>query len=260
MSEKARNLKLGAAKAGSADAEVVRLPRRQGRASAESAANPRKELVQEHLVGAAAEIFAAKGYANTSMSDIANALGLGRSAIYHYFRNKEDILRALVEREALQPYNSLIEIARSPGTSASERLRRVIVDSVLRRLTGGARLVVLNRLEMEMPHDVESLYTRSRRQILDIFVGIISDGIAAGEFRQLDAKVSAFTVLGMANWTSRWYSPKGKKTPQEIAEIIADIAIAGLSANGSGREAPDSVGSAVRLLKQDLEALERLTR
>jgi AcrR family transcriptional regulator len=192
------------------------------------------------------------------MADIAQTLGLGRSAIYHYFRNKVDILRALVEQEALQPYGVLAEIAGATALSASERLRRVVVEFVLRRLTGGARLVVLNRLEWEMPEDVEELYTKGRRQILGIFVQLIGEGIAAGEFSHVDSKIAAFTVLGMANWTSRWYSPSGKKSAKEVAELIAEFAIAGLQGAGRPQGMPDSIGGTIKLLKQNLEALERL--
>ncbi|MGO4843611.1 TetR/AcrR family transcriptional regulator, partial [Rhizobiaceae sp. 2RAB30] len=65
--------------------------------------NPRKELVREQLIDIAAKMFDSKGYAQTGMADIAQAIGLGRSAVYHYFRNKEEILAALVEAEALTP-------------------------------------------------------------------------------------------------------------------------------------------------------------
>src|SRR6478609_278929 len=88
------------------------------------ATNPRKELVREQLIDIAAELFDKKGYVQTSINDIARALGLGRSAVYHYFRNKEEILAALVEAEALTPSHLLQELIEETGLSATERLRR----------------------------------------------------------------------------------------------------------------------------------------
>ncbi|MBI1773986.1 MAG: TetR/AcrR family transcriptional regulator [Proteobacteria bacterium] len=233
---------------------------REQAGAAKADLNPRKKLVKEQLVTAAAEVFAAKGYGNTNIGDIARSLGLGRSAVYHYFKSKVEILHALIEQEALQPYNSLIAIARLTDLTPSERLHRCVVDFVLRRLTGGARLVVLNRIELEMPAEIETVYTQRRRQILDIFVRLIAEGIRAGEFNPIEPKIAAFTVLGMANWTSRWYSPMGKKSAEEIAEIVADFGIAGLRGAKRRQEIPDSIGGAIRVLKRDIETLERLAR
>ncbi|WP_218959788.1 TetR/AcrR family transcriptional regulator, partial [Cupriavidus sp. IK-TO18] len=83
--------------------------------SARGATNPRRELVREQLIDIAAELFDSKGYVQTSINDIAQALGLGRSAVYHYFRNKEEMLAALVESEALTPSHRLQELMAEPG-------------------------------------------------------------------------------------------------------------------------------------------------
>src|SRR5213592_3878027 len=86
--------------------------------------NPRKELVREELIDIAAKMFDSKGFAQTGMGDIARELGLGRSAVYHYFRNKEEILAALVEAEALTPSQQLQELIGNKSLTATERLRR----------------------------------------------------------------------------------------------------------------------------------------
>lgn len=225
-----------------------------------SAANPRKELVREQLISIAAEIFNTKGYAQTSMGDIANALGLGRSALYHYFRNKEEIFATLMEEEAVIPYNALLKLAEQPGLTAAQRLRRAIFDGIVRRLSGGARFLVVSRMESEIPAQVEPVYNSSKRKILDLYAGFIADGVASGEFRKVDAKIAAFAVIGMANWTSRWYQPSGSKRPEEIADIIADLAIRGLiREDGEGRNLPE-VANVIKQLRDDLDALELLTR
>lgn len=224
-----------------------------------STANPRKELVRDQLISIAAEIFNTKGYAQTSMGDIANALGLGRSALYHYFRNKEEIFATLMEEEAVIPYNALLKLAEQPGLTAAQRLRRAIVDGIVRRLSGGARFLVVSRMESEIPAQVEPVYNSSKRKILDLYSGFIADGVASGEFRKVDAKIAAFAVIGMANWTSRWYQPSGSKRPEEIAEIIADLAIRGLVSDEKGQRNLHGVEDAIRRLRDDIDALERLT-
>ncbi|MBP2316582.1 TetR/AcrR family transcriptional regulator [Azospirillum soli] len=222
--------------------------------------NVRKELVRDELINKAAELFYSKGYAQTSINDIAEELGLKRSSVYHYFKNKEQILSTLVEEESTVPYNNLVALLDRTDLTPTQRLKMAVVQGIVRRLSGGPRFLVLSRLEAEMPTDLAALYSRHKRQILDIYTEMVSEGVRVGEFRALDARIAAFAIIGMANWTSWWYSPKGKRTPQQIAEEIVDIAMRGLASDGGSRTTPaaDSLGAAIRNLRQDLEVLERL--
>src|SRR5258708_24440035 len=112
----------------------------------ERASNPRKELVRDQLLDIAARMFDRKGYAQTGIADIAQELGLGRSAVYHYFRNKEEILAGLVEAEALTPSHQLQDLIENASLTATERLRRAIVEGIVRRLTSGGRFLTFLRL------------------------------------------------------------------------------------------------------------------
>jgi AcrR family transcriptional regulator len=222
--------------------------------------NPRKELVREQLIDIAAKMFDQKGYAQTGIGDIAQEIGLGRSAVYHYFRSKEEILAALVEAEALTPSHQLQELIDNTDLTPTERLRRAIVDGIVRRLSSGSRFILFSRLEAQIPEHLGGLYNQSRRQIYDFYVRCISEGTRTGEFRDVDPKIAAFAVIGMANWTSRWYSPAGPKTPREIAEIIADIAMQGLRAPKRGNGDLAALRARIQSLRGEIEMLEQLLR
>jgi AcrR family transcriptional regulator len=225
----------------------------------DAAPNPRKELMREQLVNAAAEIFASKGFNATSMADIANTLGLGRSAVYHYFANKEAILRELIEQEGKRPSHLLAELAARVDLDPVERLRLAVADGVMRRLEGGARLAVLFRIEADLPADVAKMWAASRRHILDSFTGFIAEGVRDGAFRPTDARIAAFSVLGMMNWTSRWFKPDGRRSAAAVADLIAGFAVAMLT-NGAVPEAPPvSVEDAIGRLRTTLGQLEQLT-
>ncbi len=219
--------------------------------------NPRKELVREQLIDIAAKMFDSKGYAQTGMADIAQAIGLGRSAVYHYFRNKEEILAALVETEALTPSHQLQELTEDRSITATERLKRAVIDGIERRLSSGSRFLLFSRLEAQIPEHMGALYNQSRRHIYDFYVGCISDGIASGEFREVDPKIAAFAVIGAANWTSRWYSPNGPKSPREIAEIIADLQIQGLRKPDAAQADIAAVKATIQSLRSQIETLEQ---
>ncbi|MCB1465171.1 MAG: TetR family transcriptional regulator [Nitratireductor sp.] len=224
---------------------------------ARNGTNPRKELVREQLIDIAAQLFDSKGYAQTSINDIARAIGLGRSAVYHYFRNKEEIVAALVDSEALTPSHQLQELIEQTELTAAEKLRRAIVSGIRRRLGSGSRFILLARLEAQIPDELGPVYNKGRRDIYEFYVRIIADGIASGDFRELDPKIAAFAVIGMANWTSRWYSPSGSHSPEEIGEIIAEMALHSLTARDSVVQDDAGINDAIGQMRQQLDLLER---
>ena len=222
--------------------------------------NPRKDLVRDELVDKATDVFFLNGYAKTNMHDIAAELGLRRSSVYHYFSNKEELLAAILDKETERPYQEIAAVMALPDLTPGQKLRRIITEGVVRRLTGRPRFIVLSRIEAEMPPALAQRYTRLKRQILDLYSRLIEDCIRTREFRDVDPHIAAFAIIGMANWTSWWYSPSGKLGPEEIAEAIIDIAFQGLAQDASAGQAPESLGAAVRALKDNVAALERLTR
>lgn len=241
-------------KTGTADSQPVA---RHSVAEPRNGTNPRRELVREQLIDIAAQLFDSKGYAQTSINDIARAIGLGRSAVYHYFRNKEEILAALVEAEALTPSHRLQDLMGQSDLSPTERLRQAIVDGIARRLSAGSRFLLIARLEAQIPDELGPSYNKGRRDIYNFYVRCISEGIEAGEFRPVDPKIAAFAVIGMANWTSRWYSPSGPRTPQEIGEMIADLALHGLTARDGVVSDPDGVSNTLDQMRKQIDWLEQ---
>jgi len=241
-----------------AESSVEAVVEETSRQRAKRDTNPRKELVREQLIDVAARVFDEKGFERCSMSDIANAMGLGRSALYHYFRSKDEILAAIVEAEALAPSHQLKLLSAESGLSASEWMRRAVADGIVRRLSSGSRFVTLSRLEAQIPDELRRVYNHSRREIYDYYVHCIEHGIATGEFREVDAKIAAFSVIGMANWTSRWYSPMGRKSADEIATEIADLALASLRAPSARERVLNDAKDKIKILGDELEDLRRL--
>ena len=64
----------------------------------------------------------------------------------------------------------------------------------------------------------------------------------------------------MANWTSRWYSPNGPKTPREIADVIADFALQALKSSGNEPYNSEGVRRTIDGLRQQIDALEGLLK
>lgn len=227
------------------------------RASAKKeATTPRKELVREEFLTKAADVFEKKGYAQTTIQDLAQALELSRSALYHYFKSKDEILEALVLEHTEHAAEQMEQRLAGRSGSPSDRLRELLASSINGRMTGGARLRVLDQLAAEMPPEIKQKFDHGRRRVLDLYTRLIQSGIDAGELRPLDARTAALAILGIASWTSWWYSPAGRKSPEELAAVLVDVAFSGISQPiGQASTNPKEL---LRSLKRDVAQLEKL--
>jgi AcrR family transcriptional regulator len=218
---------------------------------------PRRELVRQELLTKAAEVFETKGYAQTTIQDVAQALALSRSALYHYFESKDDILLALVEDHASAAADRMRKALATSQGSTIDKLQLLLSTTIRSRMTGGARLRVLDQLAAEMPPAIRVRFERGRREVLDLYTGLIRSGIEAGELRQVDARLAALAIIGIASWTSWWYSPTGRKAPDELAAALIDIAFHGLIGPESGPPQPRSSRQMIRSIKRSLDVLEK---
>jgi AcrR family transcriptional regulator len=223
-------------------------------------ANARKDLVRDHLTDKAAELFATRGYSRTTIHEIAEELGFRRSSLYHYFRNKEEILDALIDQQTIEHAETLKALLTDKSLKAAEKLERAFTRSIQHKLTASARFRVLDQIEFEMPEKQSREHRRRKREILDLWSQLVSEGIAAGALRPVDARMAAFALLGISNWTAWWYQAGGKLKPEEVAHALVDVGLFGLVRQDDVQNDPNSLGAAIERLKADVKRLERLAK
>ena len=132
----------------------------------------------------ATRLFADRGFAGTSLQDIADATGLTRPALYHYFGSKDDLLSRLVSELTEGPADELGEIRARAGETATGRLRAMAFDVALRQASQPARFRALVRSEAELPAALSRVY--DQRLVLGSlkeFSSVIDEGVRRGEFR-----------------------------------------------------------------------------
>lgn len=221
-------------------------------------ASPRKDLIRESLLDKAAELFVLRGYANTRMQDIAEEMGLARSSLYHYFQSKDEVLQALTEEIAAQSVERLEALRANRKLTPIERLHHAILGSVSSKLQGGVRFRMADRIEAELPDEIRTAFKNARRRVLELTIEIVESGIKSGHFRPVDAKITAFSILGMANWTAWWYTAGGDHSPEQIAESMTNLILGGLiNEEGPSKEAT-SIASTFEKLKHQVNVLESL--
>ena len=179
--------------------------------------------MEAEILAAAARIFREKGYHGTSVRDIAEAVGLLKGSLYHYIRSKEELLARLFDG-ALEGTLRDLETIAATDAPAGERLREM-VKAYVRSVTENLDAVALYLREWRSLPASELARVRVRRRSMrTTFEDVIRDGVRTKEFAEGDAKLSALAILGMCNWIYEWYRPRGRLTPEQLAEELAERA------------------------------------
>ena len=187
----------------------------------------RRSEIRNHLLETALRLFNEHGYHATTLEHIARRLGVRKTALYHYFADKEAILYAC-HRESLTQVHRHVEEARAQFATARDRLAHVIREHVrVMTDTLEGSTLAFEVTALAPAHQAEVIGSRDRYE--RALREIIEQGIAQGEFRPLDTKVPVFVILGAINWIARWYRPEGSLHAPELGAQFADHLINGLA-------------------------------
>lgn len=180
---------------------------------------------REQILRAALRAFRERGYHATTLDHIAEHLGVRKTALYHYFPDKEAILFEC-HRESLGELERILAEARKlPGPR--EQLRHLIVEHVrvmTETLDGSPLAFEVTALADDKQAEIISGRDRYERELRRV----IEAGTRAGEFRAVDAKVAVFAILGAINWIARWYRPGGALGAEALGEQFASQLMDGL--------------------------------
>lgn len=203
----------------------------------------KRERRREEVLHAALRAFREKGYHGASLADIAGELGLQKTALYHYFPDKEAIL-CECHRRSLDALERAMDEA-SGSDSASGALLRLLREHI--------RIVADTFEGSTLAFEVPALSPHHQREIVarrDAYERgireIISRGVETGEFRAVDPKIAAFALLGSLNWIARWYRPEGELGATELAVEFSAHLVGGLAAarTADGAASPPQGGAA----------------
>ena len=194
-------------------------PARRGRPGHDQAAVLRRAI----------ELFNTQGYDGTSMGDLATALGVTKSALYHHVPGKEALL-ALALDEALGELERLVTETRGEtGHTAYGRLRYAVRRSVEVLIAHQPAVTLLLRVRGNSPVELAAL---SRRRAIDTaLAGLVADAVAEGAIRgDLPPTVISRLLFGSVNSLVEWYRPGGTLTPDTISAAVTRMAFDGLHA------------------------------
>jgi AcrR family transcriptional regulator len=181
----------------------------------------RKQQIQVQ----ATTLFRTKGYAATSMRDLAHVLGIEAASLYSHIKSKQQILYKICFEMAGAFFDAIDKIDKSDPVN---KLKSAITAHfrVIAGHPDASAVFFSEWRHLDEPALGEFLALRTHYD--QSYIEIIQQGIEMGQFKNIDHKLAMMTILSAINWTHQWYHPNGKLSVDEIADQLSQLLIGGL--------------------------------
>jgi TetR/AcrR family transcriptional regulator len=196
-------------------------PRHDGRAVV---GDPTDEVLR-----AASRLFSAHGVGATTMTRIAAESGLRPSSLYYYFRNRDEIVAALVGRANVVSLDLIDRVMAAEEPSVA-KLRHFVQGDI----------EALCALPFDI-NEVHRIAARDRARFKDYWDersrlqrrlgSLIRAGINAREFRVVDPALTALTIMSNDEGVQNWFRLGTRRRPRDIARAVADLTVRGITAD-----------------------------
>ncbi|QKG52030.1 TetR/AcrR family transcriptional regulator [Hymenobacter sp. BRD67] len=187
----------------------------------------KKSVKRELILAEAAKLFKDRGYSGTSMRDLAGQVGMEAASMYNHIKSKDELLDTICFRIS-DTYISQLAAIEHTGISYSEKIKALVRLHIRLMVEDGAAVSVANHDWKYLPEPRLTEFKQARKSYEKGFAALIEAGIAAGEFRPVNASVALFTVLSAVRWVELWYRPGRGLTAEELENNIITVLLGGL--------------------------------
>jgi AcrR family transcriptional regulator len=190
--------------------------------TSESQARQGQQERRGQILEQAARLFCAKGYDSTSMSDIADAVGITKAGLYYFVEGKEHLLYLitdygldLLEETVVRPLQGIKD--------PKEWLRQLIVNHVHMVMHRPREVTIILHERTGLTGEYRERILKRKKAYInlvrDTLVQLEKDGVA----RPVDATAATYFLLGSMNWVYQWYKDDGRLDEQDLVRNFTDL-------------------------------------
>ena len=191
---------------------------------------------RERVIACAAELFAQEGFENVGMGRLAEAVGISKAGVYHYFRAKREILDTIV----MTTLSGLMESVAAATVEVKAPRDRLIAFMTAHAAYFEANYWAFTTMLVGFgglgSGGTREAVVEQRDRYEGLLRQILQEGVDSGDFRAVHLPTASRAALSMLNWMARWFDPSGPERATEIAARYAELLLDGL-----GRRPTDTV-------------------
>jgi TetR/AcrR family transcriptional regulator len=185
---------------------------------------------RDAILARAAELFANQGYTATSMNEVAAACGVSKAGLYHYYRDKRELLFQITAGHVARLEQVVGEVVeRTRGQDGETRLRELILEFVREYASAQNEHRVLTEDVRFLEEAERSQVVAVQRRVVAAFADAVGAVRPALQKNALDRPL-AMLLFGMINWMFTWLRPDGGLTHEQMAPLVADLFFGGVGA------------------------------
>jgi len=187
-----------------------------------------RELKRRAALRVAARIFNEKGYHATSLDEIADEIGVTKTALYYYFKNKEQLLYECLKLTYDCGQSARLEAEQMDGT-AFEKLKHLYRCFMENRMEERGAYTTMANIRA-LPDDQQAELMERRKHLDRYSRMLIEKAIAEGALRPVDVRITSNFFLGAVNWILRWHTEDDAMSPRDVSNHFLDLFMNGIVA------------------------------
>ncbi|GAA0496434.1 TetR/AcrR family transcriptional regulator [Salinibacillus aidingensis] len=184
--------------------------------------------LKERIVESSLYLFEQYGFHGVTVNDIVQHSRTSKGGFYHHFQSKDELL-FMIHDTFITYVLAKADEAISTYEKPALQLHAIIQSFVKVFDLYKPHISVFYQESNYLKPHFDQLIKRKRDQFKQMIFQVIQQGQSSGEFRaSLPAEITGMSILGMVNWTYKWYQKDGEKTIEEIAHTFSDIILQGI--------------------------------
>lgn len=189
-----------------------------------------RRIKRDAVIRVAAHAFNSRGYHNTSLDDLAEALEVTKPTLYYYVKSKEELLFECF-RTGLEPIRAAVREAGATRGCAHDRLVGVLLHYAS-AIASDYGWCLVRAEDLNLSADFHAHIKALKSEIDQGIRRLLREGMADGSIARCDPKMTAFALAGALNWIAHWYRDNQALKPAEIANAFVDLFAHGLKPRG----------------------------
>lgn len=185
----------------------------------------KKKPLKERIMETSLRLFNEKGFHGVSVEQIVEAAGTSKGGFYHNFKSKDELL--------YQIHDVFISYAIEKAQEAYDEYKTPIsrLCAILQSFTKvfdvyQSHITVFYQESIYLPHEFQETINLKRDQYRFLLEQVIKEGQTMGVFRkEVPANITTMAIIGMINWTYKWFHHDGPLTMEKIADIFKDLVL-----------------------------------
>ena len=185
----------------------------------------KKKTLKERIIDSALVLFEQNGYHGVTVDQIVEESGTSKGGFYHNFKSKDELLYHIHDVFISYVLEKAIEVQNSKTFATPiSRLCATIHSFTKVFDVYKPHITVFYQESTYLTGEFQQRINEKRDDYRRLIVNIIEEGQANGDFRsEVPATISAMAMIGMINWTYKWFNPKGPLTMESIAQVFNDL-------------------------------------